>query len=84
MLYELLKTYCMSSYGCVLWNFGCKNINRFYVTLRKAIRRLCKSFNKFMDIELDNSNPCVELARKVASLGNNSIVSKILMLYLEI
>ena len=38
--YKLFKSYCMPLYGCVLWDFDSVNINQFYVTWRKAIRRL--------------------------------------------
>ena len=38
--YKLFKSFCMSLYGCVLWDFDSESINRFYVTWRKAIRRL--------------------------------------------
>ena len=44
--YKLLKSYCMPLYGCVLWDFDSVNINQFYVTWRKAIRRL---FNLSID-----------------------------------
>ena len=40
--YKLLKTYCMSLYGCVLWNLGSKCMSDFYVTWRKSIRKLLR------------------------------------------
>jgi len=38
--YKLLKTYCMPLYGSQLWNYSNNNINKFFVTWRKCIRRL--------------------------------------------
>ena len=40
--YKLIKTYCMSLYGCVLWNLGSKSMSDFYVTWRKTIRKLLR------------------------------------------
>ena len=44
--YKLFKSYCMPLYGCVLWDFDSVNINQFYVTWRKAIRRLFNLSNR--------------------------------------
>jgi len=38
IIYSLFKTYCMPIYGCQLWDYSHKSVNRFYVTWRKAIR----------------------------------------------
>ena len=38
--YILLKRFCMSLYGCVLWDFSCKSVNQFFTAWRTAIRRL--------------------------------------------
>ena len=38
IMYKLFKTYCMPLYGCTLWDFSNKVINKFYVAWRKAIR----------------------------------------------
>ena len=40
IIYNLFKTYCMSVYGCQLWDFSHKSTNKLYVTWRKAIRRI--------------------------------------------
>ena len=40
--YSLFKTYCMSLYGCQLWNFSGKDVELFYTAWRKAIRYLWK------------------------------------------
>ena len=40
ILYKLFKTYCMPLYGSQLWDHGNKEINKFYVSWRKAIRKL--------------------------------------------
>ena len=37
-MYKLFKIYCMPLYGCTLWDFSSKVINKFYVAWRKAIR----------------------------------------------
>ena len=34
--YKLFKSYCMSLYGCVLWDFESNFISRFYVTWQKV------------------------------------------------
>ena len=38
--YRLFKSFCMSLYGCVMWNMSDIYVERFYVTWRKCIRRL--------------------------------------------
>lgn len=38
--YRLFNTFCMSLYGCQLWDFSSKYIKLFYVAWRKSIRRL--------------------------------------------
>ena len=38
--YYLFKAYCMSLYGCQLWNFESRDVNYFYTGWRKAIRRI--------------------------------------------
>ena len=38
--YRLFKAFCMSLYGCVLWDFDSNFMSKFYVTWRKGIRRL--------------------------------------------
>ena len=38
--FKLFTSYCTSFYGCPLWNISNKGINQFYVTWRKAIRKL--------------------------------------------
>ena len=35
-----MKTYCMSLYGCPLWDLEGKHIQRFYVAWRKGLRKL--------------------------------------------
>jgi hypothetical protein len=42
VLYYLFKTYCMSLYGCQLWDVSSKDINNFYIAWRKSIRMLFK------------------------------------------
>ena len=38
--YTLFKTYCMSLYNCVLWDFNKNEFNKFQVQWRKSIRKL--------------------------------------------
>jgi hypothetical protein len=38
--YKLFKTFCMSLYGCQLWDLESKDINIFYTAWRKCIRRI--------------------------------------------
>ena len=42
VLYYLFKTYCMSLYGCQLWDVSGNDIKIFYVAWRKSIRMLFK------------------------------------------
>lgn len=37
---RLFNTYCMSLYGCVIWDFDDRSIETFYVAWRKAVRRV--------------------------------------------
>lgn len=38
--YKLFKTYCMPLYGSQLWDLSSNEMDKFYVTWRKAIRRV--------------------------------------------
>ena len=38
--YNLFKTYCMSLYGCQLWDLQSKATDKFYVAWRKSTRRI--------------------------------------------
>ena len=38
--YKLFKSFCMPLYGCVLWNYFSRDIQRFYTAWRKCIRRI--------------------------------------------
>ena len=38
--YSLMKSFCMSLYGSVLWDFDNDYVNRFFVTWRKSVRKL--------------------------------------------
>ena len=38
--YTLFQSYCMSCYGCVLWDFSSNDMQQFYITWRKCIRKL--------------------------------------------
>ena len=41
-LHKLHSNYCMSLYGCELWNYNSRYINDIYVAWRKVIRKLFK------------------------------------------
>jgi len=38
--YKLFKMYCMSLYGCQLWDFQNKNVEQFHIAWRKSVRRI--------------------------------------------
>ncbi len=38
VIYQLFKSYCMPLFGSALWNYTGRDINRFFVAWRKAIR----------------------------------------------
>lgn len=38
--YRLFKTFCMSVYGCVLWDFSNPCVDKFFTAWRKCIRRI--------------------------------------------
>ena len=38
--YKLFQTYCMSLYGCQLWDYQDNITNKFYVAWRKVVRRV--------------------------------------------
>jgi len=40
--YNLFKTYCMSLYGCVLWDFSSDHVKDIYTSWRKSIRSLLR------------------------------------------
>lgn len=39
-LYTLFKTFCMTLYGCPLWDCSSKEVDYFYTTWRKCVRRV--------------------------------------------
>ena len=44
--YSLFKSYCMSLYGCQLWDLDSKHMELFYVAWRKCVRRIFKLNNR--------------------------------------
>ena len=38
--YRLFKSFCMPLYGCVLWDYTCKDIERNFISWKKCIRKL--------------------------------------------
>ena len=38
--YQLFKSFCMSVYGCVLWDFSCQYVEKFFIAWRKCVRRI--------------------------------------------
>jgi hypothetical protein len=38
--YRLFKSFCMSVYGCQLWDFSSNMVNQFFTAWRKCIRRI--------------------------------------------
>ena len=41
-MYKLFKSFCMSLYGSVLWDFTSKVMDRFYTAWRKSIRYIIR------------------------------------------
>ena len=39
-LHTLFKAFCMALYGCQLWDYSSKEVNYFYKTWRKCVRRV--------------------------------------------
>ena len=51
IVYKLFKNYCMSIYGCQLWNYEDKSINLFKVAWRKCVRKIYKiPYNTHCDL----------------------------------
>ena len=44
--YKLFKSFCMPLYGCVLWDYTSKNIERILTSWRKCIRKLLSVTNR--------------------------------------
>ena len=44
--YTLFKSYCMSLYGCQLWDLESRHIDLFYVAWRKCVRRVLNINNR--------------------------------------
>lgn len=44
--YRLFKSYCMSAYGCQLWDFSSRLCEKFYTAWRKCIRKLLTVSNR--------------------------------------
>ncbi len=72
VLYKLFKTYCMPLYGSQLWDHSNKNIDKFYVSWRKAVRK-CFHLPYMTHCDLlpyifDDYPPSVQLYLRIISL----------------
>ena len=45
-LHKLHTTYCMSLYGCEIWNYNSRFINEMFIAWRKIMRKLFKLPNR--------------------------------------
>jgi hypothetical protein len=78
--YKLLKSFCMSLYGCQLWDYSSKHINVFYTAWHKAIKRLFvipyTTHNDLLHL-ICNDNPInVQLHLRVLKFITNSCQSR--------
>ena len=73
--YKLLKTYCMSLYGCVLWDLGSKSMSDFYVTWRKSIRKLLplRTHSKYLPLLCDDLPIDVQLFKRLNKFLNKAL-----------
>ena len=78
--YKLFQSYCMSIYGCVLWNISGKYIERFYVTWRKCIRRLLKlpykTHSSYLPCIVDDLPVEIQIHKRFLTFFHTSITSK--------
>ena len=90
-LHKLHTTYCMSLYGCEIWNYNSRYIDEMFIAWRKIMRKLFKLPNRthnyivcgiieFISIKLDR-----RLAKFVYSMLNsrNLTVFKLIRLFLQ-
>ena len=88
--YKLFKSYCMPLYGSVIWNYSGSNIQRFYTTWRKCIRRIlgvpntthCNILHLIcedIDITSQLYNRCIKFIHSIVN-GKNTISNMCLRL----
>ncbi len=73
-LYQIFKTYRMPLYGSQLWNYNNSNVNTFYVSWRKAIRKLFnlpyRTHCNLLPYIIDDLPPNIQLYHRVISFVN--------------
>lgn len=67
--YRLFKTYCMSLYGSLLWDYSCSHINFFVVQCKKSLRKLLglptRTHSKLIHLICEDSTPLVQLHKRL-------------------
>ena len=78
-LYQIFKTYCMPLYGSQLWDYDSKTVDLFYVSWRKAIRKLLNLPNRthcnLLPHICDDVPPDIQLYRRVISFVKGLSIS---------
>ena len=90
-LYKLHTTYCMSLYGCEIWNYNSRYISEMFIAWRKMMRKLFKLPNRTHNYIVCGIVECIpvkldrRLAKSVYSMLNsrNLAVFKLIRLFLK-
>ena len=77
-LHKLHSNYCMSLYGCELWNYNSRYINDMYLAWRKVIRKLFKLLYRTHNYLVCGIVECitVKLDRSLTKFVHSMINSK--------
>ena len=80
-LHKLHTTYCMSLYGCEIWNYNSRYISEMFIAWRKMMRKLFKLPNRTHNYILCGIVECisVKLDRRLAKF----VYSKLIRLFLK-
>ena len=90
-LHKLHTTYCMSLYGCEIWNYNSRYIDEMFIAWRKIMRKLFKLPNRTHNYIVCGIIECISikldrrLAKFVYSMLNsrNLTVFKLIRLFLQ-
>lgn len=79
ILYSLFRSYCMSMYGCVLWDISNTVCNRFFTAWRKNVRRVLRvpymTHCNLLPLLCDDINIDMQVHSRIAKFLKTCIVS---------
>ena len=82
----LYQSYCMNVYGCQIWSYNIKYVNKYYTAWKKAIRRIWKIDYRTHNKLLHGINDCIPIditleKRCISSYGVHILMNSKNILY---